>query len=814
MNPRDGDDVSACLDDDEVSRLLDGSVSAEERARMEDHIDACATCRRHLSALVELDRTRPLPGTADARSLAPSRRPYPGRVLGRYTLLRPVGLGATGTVWAATDPELERTVALKIFRVLGEQREVARRLREARVMAKTRHPNVLDVYDVGQDGPLAFIVTALVEAGTLADAIAEGPLPWRDVLRIGREVAAGADALHRAGLLHRDIKPGNILLAPDRALLADLGLARQHSEETPATGEVTMDPDASSRGGGTLGYAAPEQLTGRGSDVRSDVFGLAAALWAALAGTRPFAGVDADSTLAAIAAGPSPLRRVPRSVVACIRAGLASDPSARPDSMAAFAASLERAGAPGRLGKAAAVAAAATVLVVGGILRSAPNDDATPALPTVGFASMALRAELRQASDEGRRGNLPEARALLVTTTAEAEALGLDALAAEGWVEQVWLAADGFEDLPRALQLASFAQARLDRLDDGDALRVRLHQSLGAGYLGDGDFAAAAAQYEAALALVGDDALQRARVLGGLANAATAMHDFDRAIALLERSLELRLAAGAPAYPDLLHARFSLAGVRGLSGHVADALVDYEHCLEIARAHDAVDEEALVLMNYGSFLRHAGRFDEAIAAHERAVALRTESFGSDSVKTAKALDALGNDLGDAGRYEEALQRHHQALVILEAAEPRSAPVLESLESIANMKLMLGRYEEAETDLRTLLRDKAALYGPEAHETLETRANLALALTGRGRLEQAERELQALIAVTMRLDGPDAPRLGFPLAALAELELRRGREAVARRHLARARAVLGTEGSATERDLRYLERVHARLDGDP
>ena len=182
--------------------------------------------------------------------------------LGRLELRRRLGAGAMGTVFAAYDPRLAREVAVKVLH--RADRHV---IEEARALASVKHPNVVTVHDVDEIDGTAFVVMELVEGGTLRAWVGE-PRPWRDVARVIREAASGLAALHTAGLVHRDVKPDNILVGHDRARLGDLGLVD--------------DPR-----GGTPAYAAPEGT----ADAASDQYSLGVTAFEALNGARPPAGV-------------------------------------------------------------------------------------------------------------------------------------------------------------------------------------------------------------------------------------------------------------------------------------------------------------------------------------------------------------------------------------------------------------------------------------------------------------------------------------------------------------------------------------------
>jgi len=229
-------------------------------------------------------------------SVAPSSGDLVGRVLGgRYRLTRPLGRGASARVFAAEDVVLRRRVAVKILHpALASDEAFLRRFQtEAQIAAALRHPNVLAVHDWGDDGGSPFLVTELLEGGSLKSLIDGGfRATPSQALRLGLEACRGLDHAHRRGLVHRDVKPANLLFDDEGHLrVADFGLARAIAE-----GAVTEPLGAVM---GTARYASPEQAEGRPLDGRSDVYSLALVLVEAITGEVPFAADTSAATLLA-----------------------------------------------------------------------------------------------------------------------------------------------------------------------------------------------------------------------------------------------------------------------------------------------------------------------------------------------------------------------------------------------------------------------------------------------------------------------------------------------------------------------------------
>ncbi len=250
----------------------------------------------------------------------------PGGRVGRYEIEERLGTGGMGVVYRARDPELARPVAIKLLHPhLGAHQQ--RLLAEGRAVASLRHPNVVTIHDVGVHGGELFIAMELVDGMTLRSWLAESR-DWREIVAMFAQAGAGLAAAHAAGIVHRDFKPDNVLVAGDRAVVTDFGLAR-------SIGAAVADEGIS----GTPTYMSPEQFRNETVDARSDQFSFCVALFAALYGRRPFVVDDksVDQIKTAVLAGkiiePSDRRGVPARIDAALRRGLAVDPAARHPSM-------------------------------------------------------------------------------------------------------------------------------------------------------------------------------------------------------------------------------------------------------------------------------------------------------------------------------------------------------------------------------------------------------------------------------------------------------------------------------------------------
>jgi eukaryotic-like serine/threonine-protein kinase len=277
----------------------------------------------------------------------PPREDIPDRI-GRYAIERKIGQGGMGRVFAARDEQLGRTVAIKLLSSLPDD-DVARRRfwREARAAASVSHPNICQLYEIGEENGELFIAMELLEGEALAERLQRGPLAVADALPIGLGMLAALSALHARAIVHRDLKPSNVFLTAHGVKLLDFGLARPSDPDLSPTlaamGAVTMAGAIV----GTPGYMAPEQVNGEPVDVRADVFSVGAILFEMLAGRPAFAGrglVEAlHATLheqpPALAGGPAVA-----AVDRVIRKALAKRPTARTPSAEAMADELRAAG--------------------------------------------------------------------------------------------------------------------------------------------------------------------------------------------------------------------------------------------------------------------------------------------------------------------------------------------------------------------------------------------------------------------------------------------------------------------------------------
>ena len=261
-----------------------------------------------------------------------------GTRIAHYQLVSLLGSGGMGDVYLARDTRLHRHAAVKVLRTTseGDRAAAERFLREARAVASLEHPNICTLYEVGVDQGREFLAMQYVEGDTLAARLKRGPLPFDEALRIGIELTAALAFAHSKQILHRDLKPQNVMLQPDgRVKLLDFGLAKV----TPAGHELSIADTSAplTQEGvvvGTLEYMSPEQMSARTLDARSDIFSLGLILYELIGGRHPYRGHTAALTMSGILTKPYPpltATHVPRASALnpLLRKALAVDPGDR-----------------------------------------------------------------------------------------------------------------------------------------------------------------------------------------------------------------------------------------------------------------------------------------------------------------------------------------------------------------------------------------------------------------------------------------------------------------------------------------------------
>src|SRR5262249_41858205 len=268
----------------------------------------------------------------------------PGTKLGPYEVLTPLGAGGMGEVYRARDSRLGRDVAIKVLPShLASDPALKQRFdREAKSISSLSHANICPLFDVGHQDGIDYLVMELLDGQTLEDRLRKGPLPVKQVLEFGVQVAEALDRAHRSGIIHRDLKPGNVMLTKSGAKLMDFGLSKPPlvalgaaaGADSPTGPAVAKPLTQEGTIVGTFQYMAPEQIEGKEADARSDIFAFGAVLYEMLTGQRAFPGKSTISVMSAILekepdsiAKINPL--IPSALEHVILRALAKDPEQR-----------------------------------------------------------------------------------------------------------------------------------------------------------------------------------------------------------------------------------------------------------------------------------------------------------------------------------------------------------------------------------------------------------------------------------------------------------------------------------------------------
>ncbi len=774
----------ACLDENALVAYLQRRLPESAHQAAEQHVSSCPACRGLIEEMA-------LVFASDSDAVEPMPALGPGSRIGRYVVLRRVGAGAFGVVYAAFDPELDRKVALKVLRSdrASDAAWRERFLREARAMARLSHPNVTQVYDVHAEGERLSIAMEFVEGTNLAEWGSE-PKPWREVLRIFLAAGRGLEAAHAAGLIHRDFKPANVLIGDDgRVSVTDFGLA-QMDHEAHASVEVT----------GTPRYMAPEQHAGRVGSA-ADQFGFAVALYEALYGVHPFAWATSDELARAVRNGarrpPPQAIAVPRWLTGALDRALASEPARRFPSMKALLEQIaveprnrrnRRFAYLGLFALLAAIPAARVydvhrreaLLCKGGatkvaeIWNPAVQDSLQSAFlaterPWAQESAAAVNRALdrwlaRWASDftetceatriRGEQSDrvLTERMLCLDRARAEAKALIAELTRADG------------SAVDRAVESAR-TLAPLDACADVEALltplepprRIRAAVEGVRESLAEARAVAATGRLPAAMEK-NVRALKSAETLGHtplLAEAELAVGRGQAQVGRFEEaqaSLRSAIEHAAQGHHDRVSAEawIDLVLLVGAVGDREEAALAQEEAARaaIARLSGHPELSAKLDSAVGLILAALGRYPEAVERHRGALSEWERAFGPQSLEAGLEHDRLAEVLLASGELGSAEDHAARAQAILDDTYGRLHPILAlPLTVLAEVACDRGDFIECGRRIERAIALRASAGAPPGHPTfLPKRLILVRALAGAGRRREAEHELEAAAAI--------------------------------------------------------------------
>lgn len=707
------------------------------------------------------------------------------RELGRYKVAEVIGRGGMGVVYAALDTDLERRVAVKVLESNAPEFDPRRLRREAQALAALAHPNIVTVYDVGihKDGDREqlHVVLELVEGPTLREWLHDASRNWREVVRLFIDAGKGLQAAHRAGIVHRDFKPSNVLIT-SRGVpkVADFGLATAESEGTnedstqlgadePLEDRLTLTGTVL----GTPPYMAPEQHTGRIADSRSDQYSFCVSLYEALWEKRPFLGTTLRQLANAKLDSPTgwdPARGVPKPVYDLVVRGLAPNPNDRHQSMGSLLDALAAAAQPPRRRHARLLALGAVGVLGLGIAvsrsdsRSDPCATESPSSPTAS-ASNAWTSEQRKKLSEGFARVAPRYGPQAWSQTDAA--LDDYAQRLEGGVQR-WCSSDGdagthdrvrlclhnaasnFTELTAALsdpdngtvQNALRAVRSLPAVEDCSRADARPPRDLAA--FVSVDTALGLAHYEAAGTLldelehnassphIEDSAeflIRRGRLARLLGDGPTAEAAFEGAYYAAKADKDERLAGAAASHLIFVHAylleQYDDAATWARHG---------EHALESVAADDPL--RATFLHDRGIANARAGDDEAAQADLEAALELHASRHGRQSSQARGILASMAEVLRGSAQFEKGLALAEEVHAAdLQELGPEHPDTARSLYVVGAAKAELGRHDEATADLKESLRVREQTLGA-AHP------DLASTLNGLGSLSTMQRDYEA------------------------------------------------------------------------
>ncbi|HWB77270.1 MAG TPA: serine/threonine-protein kinase [Nannocystaceae bacterium] len=791
-----------------------------------------------------------------------------GAVVGRYVVLARLGAGGMGVVYAAWDPELDRKVAIKVLRGDTKRSDdrAARMLREAQALARLAHPNVVAIHDVGTLDDRVWLAMEFIEGPTYGDWMRAQTRSWREVLDVLAPVAAGLSAAHAAGLVHRDVKPDNVMLSTEadgtitRVRLMDFGLARSiaaradDGEEITDVGGRTPTPHAAehSARAGTPGYMAPEQWLNLPCDARSDQFSFCVMLWESLFSKRAFTGETLADLAANVLAGslqPLPRgTRVPSWLRRVVRRGLARNPKDRHASMAALSGALAqgRAGAGRRRAVVMTVAVALVVASAFGV-RAAVHAQGEARCAREGEAlasawTPAERDRLREglvgsgvpyASDTAERvmpwlddhaaamrdagtavcideldarwsADLVERARWCLDERNDHTAAVIDLLA-QGGARAVEHAVRAVASLPAVQPCRDVdVLTRMPALPKADRERARAIRSV----LSRASATSAAGAYGEAAAL-SRDALDEAESLGWapliaaahrrLGYARESAGEFDEAERELAESYFIALAAGELDEAAISADNLAFAiGVR--LARPNEGLYWSRHAeVLLAGAPDPTGaREANHLSTRANVMFASGDYAEAVALHERTLAIREQVLGRDHPETAIALNNLANAIFMQGDYARAAELYGESCTAMQHSLGPDHPNVPTCEiNLATALVSSGAHARAvEIYTRALPRLETTL-GARHPSVAALLTNLAGALIKTGDPAGAEKLYHRAIAIWEGALGQDHPTLAHPLVGLATIALDRGDATAALPFAERAHALRSREGTQPE-----------------
>jgi len=795
---------------------------------------------------------RPNPGgpasTEHTLTDAGLRRRVPlqaGHRVGRYQILHTLGSGGMGTVYAATDPDLDRNIAIKVLHDRpGRKVRAETLLHEAQAMAQFSHPNVVTVHDVGTHEGRVFVAMDWVRGPTLRSWMKGRP--WDAVLRAFLQAGRGLAAVHAAGLVHRDFKPANVMLHPGgRVVVMDFGLARPTDDSSgPPAPSVhhTHDDDVSRAGSvqGTPAYMAPEQHLAFDVDARADQFSYCVSVFEGLFGKRPFRARTVTELVMRISAGEFaevPRNGVPPRIRRTLTRGLAELPKDRWPTMERLLDRLQPAGRGTWMIWGAGAAALSTIAFAAvpptdpcetrgdatrdlwsegrrdsllAALRSSPKPFADETANRVDKTIAAYVERLADAHDEACRVSIDptllDRRTACLSQRAGALRATTDALIAS--------AADGLQNAlqvlghlpavetcldPEALARTHELPADEARRDEVGHARDAISEALAMEEAGDLDGAYSRAKAALVLARDTDFSPVEAEALNAWSTAQEARGDYAAAAETSEAAFHL--AHSCHHDVEALRATVQLVYVVGYRLQQRDAADEWQrHAAALLSRIDHRGLEARLLNNEATLAYSAGDYDAAARGFERTAELRESLQGPEHPDVAAAHSNLGLVLTRLGRLDDALAHHAHARASWEASLGPSHPMVAvSVHNRALVFEQMKRLDEAAAEYERAIELRIRSQGPEHPSVGLSLNNLGHVRRNQGRPLDALQLHQKALALWHEAYGPEHRRVAEALGGIAEALHKQSRFEEAHRFADRSLSTLSTVVGTTHPD---------------
>ena len=729
--------ISECPSDVELNRLIDDVQPID--ATVSSHVATCVDCQRQLDRLTDSSELAFYRGHSDdqrdaSRFLGPPTRDGDLGSLDELAIERQIGSGGMGVVFRGRDNRLGRHVAVKILSRRNGSESDTRFRRESKAAAKLNHDHIVPVYSAGRTGDgTPYLVLQLIEGPSLKERIASGNLVDRESATIIRQIALGLSAAHEHGLVHRDVKPGNVLIdkKDGRAKLTDFGLARTTEDKTLTQANVLS---------GTPQYMSPEQISNPGTqDPRSDIYSLGITLYECLTGSVPFRGqpiqiLEQHRHVEPIR--PSLLKfGLHRDLETICLKSVSKEPSRRYQTSKELADDLDR-------------------FLDGRAIHAKPVSSAE-LLWLWCYRNRALATSLILLSVALILG-------VLISTT-------------------MWFRSEQNADQSRLrlTQLEKGNDILMSIFKDFDQLELRSQEKPLDSVLAERLISAANQIDDQAIG----DPLVVAKLQNELGDSLISLGKYNEANAILTKSERTRKKILGPGHPDTLSSTHNLGRSIFYTGKMDLALPVFERNLDLRmKTLGPEHQDTLASMHFVAFaMQHGGRVPEALVLNQQTLELREKHLGSTHNDTLKSMNQLANCYRSTGQIDKALTLSRQTYSLRKEVLGARHPL--TLRSLNDLGLAFGealQYEKSVDAFERAIADMRTTRGAEHPETLTTALNLAWAYSRVGKFEEATLLNEELLELSKWIKGVDHPYTQVAMYNLVSNyhQLRRFEEAIA------------------------------------